>query len=1240
MKTRILEITDSGTSDLSGILAGNTSQVELTTLRMKKFVALREDLDGRYDAIYIGKGTYNPTGLPAYNNTTQKHDTTNLQNDITKLKAKEIIDNFVNKGLPVILHTDVLNQVQTGKLYTAFSPYSQSATARDNVIFVNNTDIASYTAFNTKTKFVERAAIRPRFTLTAQPTDYTTNNGFLYQDGDSLTFQFDINNVADAAKRGLIANLYISADQVLATGAEQLVAWTPVTKQTGNVLSFQLPKGFSGLQYWKLEIVEGSTLTKLKDVQSGVFRFRDELTRISVLQILPSSTDGASSGTSSLNKDTNIKQDYLTSSDYAISIQTMEIAAFNDMLANYNGVDNSKLNGVYDMLIFGFRDEYNAYAPISEKASQAVQAFIKTGQAVMFTHDTIYTNDKSANWMKYFQDATGQIDPQTNMGLRAPNKSTTALKVNDGLLTQFPYVLTTTTPTINTTHNQYFTLNLEDRSVIPWYNITGSSRDVSDSWNHYYTYSKGNVTYSGTGHANNKFPDWEQKLFVNTMFRAFIGSNHAPVITAYAPTDYSAELDNFIPAGNDIYVSFKAEDYDLSDWKIKTSVSFTYGRDNKTVVVLPEVQKNSGELVSQGFANPLTEDGDLLITIKATDSKGAVAAQTIKTKVKKVSANLQATRTLSSTKVEKNTPAVLTYTITPSPIAYSRSIDTDDLVIKNMTVTEAFPPNLAVSQIPDTNFKKEGTLAAGYTVTGTLPDITYRRDGSQFVADPVTFTISVTPQQNGSYLLNRSNLTFKDFTLGFFNHSVTRTVSFNTFNLDAVTTMTSLGLVGKDLRLDDEDKLIPTIGPQDTSNQNLTWTSLQPEIVSVSQTGVIRGVKPGQATIHVASQDGSNLTATAVVNVITPGLNIVGPATMYVGESVPLKSNLFTANESATSYVWTVSEGGVLSPTDQPDTILEATKTGVVKVGLTVQTDKGRSYNQEVDITILEPTVQIGEGPRVVDKNGTLSFQAVVTPSTLPVAQVQWSVKTDQDRSAADFTSASNSLTGAVLRGIAGGKATVVVTVTTDKGRTYAAETDVAVRDAQITGGDVLTEFTSLTISGGVMQPSTITGSLLSELTGGPLSYLWSVPGGSVVDLTNAGSPEVTLYGKRPGTAALSFAVNGIPAQRTITVVPAIDKLGLPKKITVVRGKQTNLWSQLTIGFKSGVQVPITMEEYKTTRLLGNLGFHNSDASKVAITGNEGTITGIRLGRSTITVTYNGLEAKVLVEVIPPGDLY
>lgn len=96
---------------------------------------------------------------------------------------------------------------------------------------------------------------------------------------------------------------------------------------------------------------------------------------------------------------------------------------------------------------------------------------------------------------------------------------------------------------VGLTHIQWFQLNLEDEDVVPWYNILGrktnsagksfSNFNSGDSRNFYYTYSKANITYSGTGHSGVTDSEQEIELFVNTIIKAERGGNHTPEINNY-----------------------------------------------------------------------------------------------------------------------------------------------------------------------------------------------------------------------------------------------------------------------------------------------------------------------------------------------------------------------------------------------------------------------------------------------------------------------------------------------------------------------------------------------------------------------------------------------------------------------------------------------------------------------------------------------------------------------------------
>lgn len=120
-------------------------------------------------------------------------------------------------------------------------------------------------------------------------------------------------------------------------------------------------------------------------------------------------------------------------------------------------------------------------------------------------------------------------------------------KVNDGQITSFPYEIPDFFA-VAKTHYQYYQLDLESDSdndgesdVVVWYclgSVTNSGTETADIYeaspndvrNNYYIYSKGNVMYTGVGHADGQ-TDWELKLFVNTIIASYRQAAKPPVVT-------------------------------------------------------------------------------------------------------------------------------------------------------------------------------------------------------------------------------------------------------------------------------------------------------------------------------------------------------------------------------------------------------------------------------------------------------------------------------------------------------------------------------------------------------------------------------------------------------------------------------------------------------------------------------------------------------------------------------------
>lgn len=168
-------------------------------------------------------------------------------------------------------------------------------------------------------------------------------------------------------------------------------------------------------------------------------------------------------------------------------------------------------------------------------------------------------------------------------------ETTSADKVNDGAITQYPYVIGDKIQ-IGTTHSQYYQLGLEqDRDingnadgksdVVVWYTLAGGKYDNSprDARNQYYFYSKGNVIYTGAGHRKVGDCKEEVNLFINAITAAAnvtavepkasfvkgMNPNAGVETTKYYMTDQTTWNDEQNVVNNDIDLYLNIKEYNM-----------------------------------------------------------------------------------------------------------------------------------------------------------------------------------------------------------------------------------------------------------------------------------------------------------------------------------------------------------------------------------------------------------------------------------------------------------------------------------------------------------------------------------------------------------------------------------------------------------------------------------------------------------------------------------------------------
>lgn len=137
-----------------------------------------------------------------------------------------------------------------------------------------------------------------------------------------------------------------------------------------------------------------------------------------------------------------------------------------------------------------------------------------------------------SNNTESYKETQGYQNTQINNIDVGSNLVTYATKVNDGAITQYPFVMKDKI-TIAGTHAQYYQLALEQdedilgnsdgkNDIVVWYCLSGNSiydASPNDVRNNYYFYSKGNVIYTGAGHSKVESEE-EINLFINAIVAA------------------------------------------------------------------------------------------------------------------------------------------------------------------------------------------------------------------------------------------------------------------------------------------------------------------------------------------------------------------------------------------------------------------------------------------------------------------------------------------------------------------------------------------------------------------------------------------------------------------------------------------------------------------------------------------------------------------------------------------------
>ena len=404
------------------------------------------------------------------------------------------------------------------------------------------------------------------------------------------------------------------------------------------------------------------------------------------------------------------------------------------------------------------------------------------------------------------------------------------------------------------------------------------------------------------------------------------------------------------------------------------------------------------------------------------------------------------------------------------------------------------------------------------------------------------------------------------------------------------------------------ETLTATVSPKDAANKKVTWKSSNAAIASVDANGKVTGVKAGEATITVTTEDGGK-TATCKVTVSDKEIKVTG---VKLNKS---ETNLLVSgNETLTATVLPedATNQNVTWKSDKPEiaTVDANGKVTAVKVGeatITVTTEDG-GKTATCKVTVSETSVAVtgvtlNKTETSIFVGGSETLTATVAPADATNQKVTWK--------SSDAAVASVDANGKVT-GVKAGEATITVT-TEDGGKTATCKVTVKAATVAVTG--VTLNKATLSLIAGASETLTAT---VAPADATNKKVTWKSSDAAVATVDTNG--KVTAVKAGEATITVTTEDGGKTATCKVTVKP-----NLVSEITL---------AALAIYVGESKAVTATVKPDDATNKA--LTWTSSDET-VATVDATGKVTGKKIGTATITATAqdgSGVSGSCTVTVL------
>ena len=390
--------------------------------------------------------------------------------------------------------------------------------------------------------------------------------------------------------------------------------------------------------------------------------------------------------------------------------------------------------------------------------------------------------------------------------------------------------------------------------------------------------------------------------------------------------------------------------------------------------------------------------------------------------------------------------------------------------------------------------------------------------------------------------------------------------------------------------------LVATVEPENATDKTVTWSSSDETVVTVSDEGVVTGIKEGKAIVAAtAGEQSAQCEVTVQKNVIEVTEITLSQTSLTLDEGATAKliATVLPTDATDKTVIWNSSNPSVATVSDglvtalQEGTAIITASAGKKSAQCTVTVQKGVVAVTEVTLSQTNLTLDEGE---------SATLTATVLPADATDKTVTWS----------SSNPSVVSVSGGVVTAVREGTATITASA---GGKT--AQCTVTVNKKIIEVTEVTLSQTNLTLDEG--ESATLTATVLpADAT--DKTVTWSSSNPSVASVSDG-----VVTAVREGTATITASAGGKTAQCTVMVNKKIIE------VTEVTLSQTNLT------LDEGESATLTATVLPADATDKTVTWSSSNPSVASVSG--GVVTAVREGTATITASAGGKTAQCTVTV-------